>query len=41
VNGEPVSSVEQLRTLVDRYAGKLALLVMRGGRTMFVPIAIK
>ena len=41
VNGEPVVSVTQLRELVDRYAGKLALLVMRGGRTMFVPIAIK
>ncbi len=40
VNGESISSPEQLRTLVDKHHKNLALLVMRGDRKLFVPVTI-
>jgi serine protease Do len=40
VNGEKISNVDQLRALVAKDKGSLALLVMRGERKMFVPIQI-
>lgn len=41
VNGEKVSTIEQLRTLVDKNGKHLALQVQRGDNRMFVPIRIK
>ncbi|MGP1609804.1 MAG: PDZ domain-containing protein, partial [Burkholderiales bacterium] len=38
VNGEPVSSAEQLRGLVDKAAKRVALLIQRGDARIFVPI---
>lgn len=38
VNGEPVNSVEQLRTLVAKASKRIALLVQRGDAKLFVPI---
>lgn len=41
VNGEKVTSEEQLRTLVDKRGKQLALLVVRGDGKLFVPINIE
>jgi serine protease Do len=38
VNGEPVTSVEQLRALVARASKRVALLIQRGDATLFVPV---
>lgn len=38
LNGEPVSSVEELRALVARAGTHVALLVQRGGTRIYVPI---
>jgi serine protease Do len=38
VNGEKVGSVAKLRSLVAKHDKSLALLVLRGNSTMFVPI---
>ena len=40
VNGEPVSSVEQLRTLVATAGKQVALLVQRDDAKLFVPVDI-
>lgn len=40
VNGTPIESVEQLRTLVDKYQKPLTLLVQRGDGKMFVPVLL-
>jgi serine protease Do len=40
VNGQKVGTVEQLRSLVDKYQKHLALLVMRGDSKIFVPIQL-
>ena len=39
-NGEPVSSVEQLKKQVSKAGKRVALLVQRGDRRLFVPISI-
>ena len=38
VNGEKITSVEQLRSLAASKNKRLALLVLRGNNKMFVPI---
>jgi len=38
VNGEKLSSIAQLRPLINKYGKRLALLILRGDRKMFVPI---
>jgi serine protease Do len=38
VNGEPVSSTEQLRALVAKASKRVALLIQRGEATLFVPV---
>lgn len=38
VNGEKVKDVEQLRSLIDKNHGHVALLIKRDERTMFVPV---
>jgi serine protease Do len=38
VNGEKVTSVQQLRSLVDKHQKHLALLVIRGDSKQFVPV---
>ena len=38
VNGEPVTSVEQLRALVAKASKRVALLIQRGDATLFVPV---
>jgi serine protease Do len=38
VNGEPVSSAEQLRALVTKASKRVALLIQRGEATLFVPV---
>jgi serine protease Do len=40
LNGTPVKSVEQLRSLVSKAGKNLALLVQRGEAKMFVPVQI-
>jgi serine protease Do len=40
VNGTPVSTVEQLRTLVTKAKHHVALLVLRGDSRIFIPITI-
>lgn len=40
VNGERIASVEQLRRQLDRSEKRIALLIQRGDRRMFVPIQI-
>jgi serine protease Do len=39
-NGESVASVEQLKKLVGKSGKRIALLVQRGERRLFVPVAI-
>jgi len=38
VNGEPVTTVEQLRTLVAKASKRVALLIQRGDARLFVPV---
>lgn len=38
VNGEKVSSIAQLRSLVAKQGKRLALLILRGDQKMFVPV---
>ena len=40
VNGEPVSSVEQLRSLIAKAGKRVALLVQRDDAKIFVPVDI-
>jgi serine protease Do len=40
VDGQPVKSVEQLRSLVRDHHKSLALLIMRGDNRLFVPLAL-
>lgn len=40
VNGKPVATIEQLRSLVDGDARQLALLVQRGDLRIFVPVRL-
>jgi serine protease Do len=40
VNGEKITSVDQLRSMVEKTQKNLALLVMRGENKIFVPISI-
>lgn len=40
LNGQPVQSVEQIRGLLQREPKNVALLVRRGGETIFVPIKL-
>ncbi len=40
VNGEKVTSVQQLRSLVDKHQKHLALLVIRGDSKQFVPVPL-
>jgi serine protease Do len=39
-NGEAVGGVDQLLRQVDRAGKKVALLIKRGDRTMFVPLTV-
>src|SRR2546427_8843205 len=39
-NNQPVKSVEQLRRLVDRSRGSVALLIQREGNKIYVPIRL-
>lgn len=41
VNGEPVSSVEQLRGLVSKASKRVALLIQREDARLFVPVDIE
>ncbi len=40
VNGEPITSVEQLRGLVNKSGKRIALLILRDGQKLFVPISL-
>ena len=40
VNGTPVTSVEQLRTLVHGRTDQVALLIQRGDTRIFVPVGL-
>ncbi len=40
VNGTPVSSVEQLRSLVQGHGDQVALLIQRGDTRIFVPVGL-
>ena len=40
VNGTPVSSVEQLRSLVHGHDSQVALLIQRGDTRIFVPVGL-
>jgi serine protease Do len=40
VNGQPVEGAEQLRELANKAGRHVALLVQRGGTTMFVPVEL-
>ena len=41
VNGEPVASVEQLRSLVSKASKRVALLIQRDDARLFVPVDIE
>ena len=41
VNGEAVTSVEQLRALIAKASKRVALLIQRGEATLFVPVDLK
>lgn len=41
VNGEPVSSVEQLRSLISKASKRVALLIQRDDARLFVPVDIE
>ena len=38
VNGEKVSTVSQLKSVINKYRKSLALLILRGDQKMFVPV---
>jgi serine protease Do len=40
INGTPIASVEQARSLVARAGKSVALLLQRGGERVFVPVHI-
>jgi serine protease Do len=40
VNGTPVSSIEQMRSLVDKTGKSVALLIQRGDEKIFVPVRV-
>jgi serine protease Do len=40
-NGQRVSTVEALRTAVEKSRGHVALLIQRGGTRIFVPVQVK
>jgi len=40
LNNQPVKSVDQLRRLVDRSRGSVALLIQREGNKIYVPIRL-
>jgi serine protease Do len=40
VNGTPVNSVDQLRTLVHSHGDQVALLIQRGDTRIFVPVGL-
>ena len=40
VNGQPLSSVDQLRALLKNHPRQVALLVRRDGETIFVPVPL-
>ena len=40
VNGTPVTSVEQLRSLVQGHGNQVALLIQRGDTRIFVPVGL-
>jgi serine protease Do len=40
VNGTPVTSVEQLRSLVHGHDSQVALLIQRGDTRIFVPVGL-
>ena len=40
LNNQPVKSADQLRRLVDRSRGTVALLIQREGSTIYVPIRL-
>jgi len=39
-NNQPLKSVDQLRRLVDRSRGSIALLIQREGNKIYVPIRL-
>jgi len=39
-NNQPVKTVDQLRRLVDRSRGSIALLIQREGNKIYVPIRL-
>jgi len=41
VNGEPVSSVSQMRGLLDKASKRVALLIRRDNATIFVPVELE
>ena len=41
VNGEPVSSVEQLRSLASKASKRVALLIQRDDARLFVPVDVE
>ena len=40
VNGQPATSVEQVRTIVNAADKNVALLISRGGDQIFVPVRL-
>jgi len=40
LNNQPVKSVDQLRRLVDRSRGNVALLIQREGNKIYVPVRV-
>jgi serine protease Do len=40
VNGVPVSTVEQVRALLDKTPRRVAILIDRGGERLFVPVEL-
>lgn len=41
VNGEPVTSVEQLRSLISKASKRVALLILRDDARLFVPVDVE
>jgi serine protease Do len=39
-NGTPVTSAEELRSLVEKSKGHIALLIQRGDAQIFVPVRV-
>jgi serine protease Do len=40
VNGQPVKSVDELRSAAEKSKGSVALLVRRGEASIFVPVDV-